>query len=275
MRAVQERFQSSERAACRWLDVNRKLLHYRPCRQSDEPLRSWLIEKAGQHRRYGQRRLIVLARRDGFADNHKRIERIYRGAALQVRKRVRRKLALGRGPINERPLCPNQRWSLDFVHDRLWSNRRYRILVVGDDYTRENLALEADFAFSGIRMTRVLDAIATARGYPETIVLDNGPEMISLAMLRWAADRGVRLHHIAPGKPIQNAFCESFNGRLRDECLNEYDFISLDHVHETLGQWRERYNRERPHKALGWRTPEEFANSFTTTTKTLRLSSVA
>lgn len=275
MRAVTERLGASERAACRWLDVDRKILHYRSRKRPDEPLRSWLIEKAEQHRRYGQRRLIVLARREDFLDNHKRIERIYREATLQVQKRIRRKLALGRGPITERPLAPNDRWSLDFVHDRLCSNRRYRILGVGDDCTRENLALEADFAFSGVRMTRVLDAIAVERGYPKTIVLDNGPEMVSLAMLRWAVDRGVRLHHIAPGKPVQNAFCESFNARLRDECLNEYDFVSLAHVHEILGQWRERYNRERPHKSLGWKTPEEFAKSFSTTTKTLRLSSAA
>ena len=166
MRAAQERFQTSERTACRWLDVNRKLLHYESRRASDEPLRSWLIEKAGRHRRYGQRRLIVLARREGFTDNHKRIERIYRGAVLQVRKRIRRKLALGRGPITEKPVLPNERWSLDVVHDSLWTSRRYRILGVGDDYTHENLALEADFAFSGIRMTRVLDAIAEERGYP-------------------------------------------------------------------------------------------------------------
>jgi putative transposase len=239
VRAAQERFEASERAVCRWLGVNRKLFHYASRRQSDEPLRSWLIEQAGEHRRYGQRRLIVLARREGFADNHKRIERIYRAAALQVRKRIRRKLALGRGPVNEKPRSPNDQWSLDFVHDRLWSNRRYRVLVVGDDCTRENLALEADFAFSGVRMTRVLDAVAGVRGYPKKIVMDNGPEMISLAMLRWAADRGVELHHIAPGKPIQNAFCESFNGRLRDECLNEHDFISLADVHEVLNQWRE------------------------------------
>ena len=277
MRAAQERLEVSERAACRWLDVNRKLFHYVSRRASDEPLRSWLIEKAEHHRRYGQRRLIVLARREGFSDNHKRIERIYRGAALQVRKRIRRKLALGRGPVAEKALAPNERWSLDFVHDSLWTGRRYRILGVGDDCTRENLALEADFAFSGIRMTRVLDVIAEDRGYPKTIVLDNGPEMCSLAMLRWAVDRGVRLHHIAPGKPIQNAFCESFNGRLRDECLNEHDFTSLAHVHEVLAEWRDRYNRERPHKALGWQTPEEFASSFSTTstTKTLHLSSVA
>lgn len=219
----------------------------------------------------------MLARREGFTDNHKRIERIYRGAVLQVRKRIRRKLALGRGPITEKPVLPNERWSLDVVHDSLWTSRRYRILGVGDDYTHENLALEADFAFSGIRMTRVLDAIAEERGYPKTIVLDNGPEMCSLAMLRWAADRRVRLHHIAPGKPIQNAFCESFNGRLRDECLNEHDFTSLEEVQATLAAWREHYNRERPHKSLAWRTPEEFASSVSTTptTKTLHLSSVA
>jgi putative transposase len=158
---------------------------------------------------------------------------------------------LGAGRVAETPLGANDRWSLDFVHDRLQNNRRYRILVVGDDFARENLALDADFAFSGVRMTRVLDAVAAMRGYPKTIVLDSGPEMISLAMLRWAADRGVRLHHIALGKPIQNAFCESFNGRLRDECLNEYDFVSLDHVHKVLGDWRARFNRERPHKGLG------------------------
>jgi putative transposase len=122
---------------------------------------------------------------------------------------------------------------------------------VGDDCTRENLALEADFAFSGERMTRVLDAIAALRGYPQTIVMDNGPEMISLAMLRWAVDRGVRLHHIAPGKPVQNAFIESFNGRLRDECLNEYDFSTLSDVRQILGAWRDQYNTARPHKALG------------------------
>ena len=142
------------------------------------------------------------------------------------------------------------------MHDRLRTNRRFRILAVGDDCTRENLALEADFAFSGERITRVLDTIATVRGYPKTIVMDNGPEMVSLAMLRWAVDRGVRLHHIAPGKPIQNAFIESFNGRLRDECLNEHDFTTLADVRQILDSWRDRYNTKRPHKALNWRTPE-------------------
>ena len=277
MRALEERFECSERTACRWLDVDSTFLHRRSRRPPDEPLRSWLIEKASRHRRYGQRRLVVLARRDGFQDNHKRIERIYRAANLQVRKRVKRKLALGRGPLNERAKVPNERWSLDFVHDRLRSERRFRVLAVGDGCTRENLTLEADFAFSGERMSRVLDLIAELRGYPATIVLDNGPEMCSLAMLRWTRDRGVRLHHIAPGQPIQNAFIKSFIGRLRDECLNEHDFESLHDVRSILGDWRERYNHERPHKALGWRTPEEFARQFSTspTTPNFHLSSVA
>ncbi len=137
--------------------------------------------------------------------------------------------------------------------------------------------METDFAFSGERMTRTLDAIAELRGYPKTIVMDNGPEMVSIAMLRWAAERHVRLHHIAPGKPVQNAFIESFNGRLRDECLNEHDFQTLFEVRSVLADWREQYNTKRPHKALGWKTPEEFARSFATnsSSKTLHVSSAA
>lgn len=276
MQAVRERLGVQERSTCRWIGVNRKLLHYQS-KRNDEPLRLRLVALASEHRRYGLPRMIVLLRRDGVLDNHKRIGRIYRAAGLQVRKRIRRKLALGRGPIDRVATAPNQRWSLDFVHDRLRTNRRFRILAVGDDCTRENLALEADFAFSGDRMTRVLDTIAAVRGYPETIVMDNGPEMVSLAMLRWAVDRGVRLHHIAPGKPIQNAFIESFNGRLRDECLNEHDFATLADVRQILTTWRDRYNTMRPHKALGWKTPEEFANSLaiTPSTKNRHLSSAA
>jgi putative transposase len=276
VQAVRDRLGADERPVCRWLGVNRKLLHYRP-RRHDEPLRLRLIALAAEHRRYGLPRLTVLLRREGVSDNHKRIARIYRAAQLQVRKRVRRKLALGRGPVDSPTLVPNERWSLDFVHDRLRSNRRFRVLAVGDDCTRENLALEADFAFSGERLTRVLDAIAELRGYPKMIVLDNGPEMCSLAMLRWAADRRVRLHFIAPGKPVQNAFIESFNGRLRDECLNEHDFGSLFEVLDVLGRWRAQYNSQRPHGSLGWRTPEEFSATFTTTSpsKTLHISSAA
>jgi putative transposase len=276
VQAVTERLGSQERPICRWMGVNRKLLHY-ASRRNDEPLRSQLVTLASEHRRYGLPRMIVLLRRDGVLDNHKRIGRIYRAAGLQVRKRIRRKLALGRGPVENIAEAANERWSLDFVHDRLRTNRRFGILAVGDDCTRENLALEADFAFSGERITRVLDTIAAVRGYPKTIVMDNGPEMVSLAMLRWAVNRGVRLHHIAPGKPIQNAFIESFNGRLRDECLNEYDFTTLADVRQILDSWRHRYNTKRPHKALGWRTPEEFAHvlAISQSTKNRHLSSAA
>ena len=277
MQAVREQLSADERPVCRWLDVNRKLFHYRSRRRDDEPLKLKLIALAADHRRYGLPRLTVLLRRDGFTDNHKRIGRVYRAANLQVRKRTKRKLALGRGPVDAPALAPNDRWSLDFVHDRLRTNRRFRILGVGDDCTRENLALESDYAFSGERMAPVLDDIAAIRGYPKRIVLDNGPEMCSIAMLTWARDRGVRLHHIAPGKPVQNAFIESFNGRLRDECLNEHDFATLFDARRTLAQWRENYNRFRPHKSLGWKTPEEFARSFTTSQQhqILHLSSVA
>jgi putative transposase len=252
-------------------------MHYQRRRSSDEPLRLRLIGLALDHHCYGLPRLTVLLRREGFTDNRKRIHRVYVGANLQVRKRVKRKLALGRGPVDAPAPRPNHRWSLDFVHDRLRTNRRFRILAVGDDCTRENLVLEADFAISGERMTRVLSTVAIERGYPKTIVLDNGPEMRSLAMLQWAHDHDVRLHFIQPGKPVQNALIESFNDRLRDERLNENDFTSLRDAQLMLANWRENYNRHRPHGSLGWQTPEEFAGQFATskTTPILHLSSVA
>jgi putative transposase len=217
---------------------------------------------------------MLVLRREGITDNHKRVGRVYRAAHLQVRKRVRRKLALSRGIPPPILAQRNLRWSLDFVHDRLRSGRRIRILTVVDDGTRESLAVEADFGFSGRRVTYVLDAIAAVRGLPDVIVLDNGPELTSRAMLRWSQEHRVRLHHIAPGKPIQNAYVESFNGKLRDECLNEHDFISLEEACSVIAVWREQYNRERPHKALAWRTPEEYAATLATITKpeTLHLS---
>ncbi len=237
-------------------------------------LRARLEGLAAQYRRYGLPRMLVLLRREGIRDNHKRVGRVYRAAQLQVRKRVRRKLALGRGIPPPILAQRNLRWSLDFVHDRLRSGRRIRILTVVDDGTRESLAVEADFGFSGQRMGYTLDAIGSLRGLPDVIVLDNGPEMTSLAMLRWSQEHHVRLHHIAPGKPIQNAYIESFNGKLRDECLNEHDFISLEHARSVIATWRTQYNRERPHKALAWRTPEEYAAvlATTTSTETLHLS---
>jgi putative transposase len=156
----------------------------------------------------------------------------------------------------------HERWSLDFVHDALGSGRRIRALTIVGDYTHESLAIEVDTSISGARVTRVLDMLGEIRGLPKTLMMDNGPELTSLVMLRWAADRRVRLHHIAPGKPTQNAFIESFNGKFRDECLNEHSFESLAGAREIIEAWRLDYNANRPHSSLGNRTPEEFVRDL-------------
>ena len=203
--------------------------------------------------------------------NIKRVLRVYREANLQVRKRVKRRVALGRGDPAPIVSQMNQRWSLDFMHDTLESGRRIRTLNIVDDFTRECLAIEVDTSLSGPRVARVLDAIAAVRGYPETLVMDNGTELTSVAMLCWARDRRVRLHYIQPGKPTQNACIESFNGRFRDECLNEHEFTTLTEARSIIETWRLDYNAARPHQSLGDRTPEEFVRDLQIT-KSLDLS---
>ena len=190
--------------------------------------------------------------------NQKRFRRLYREEGLQVRKRGGRKRATGtRAPLSL-PSKPNERWSLDFVSDSFTDGRRFRILAVVDDCTRECLALEPDTSLSGQRVVRELDRIAQRRGRPVTCVSDNGTELTSMAVLKWQKDRDVDWHYIQPGKPQQNAFVESFIGRLRDECLNETLFSSLDEVRAVLAAWRDDYNCVRPHSSLANRTPEEF-----------------
>jgi len=190
--------------------------------------------------------------------NQKRFRRLYREEGLAVRKRGGRKRALGvRAPI-ALPSAPNMRWSLDFVSDSFTDGRRFRVLAVVDDFTRECLALVADTSLSGARVARELDAMIARRGRPRTCVSDNGTEFTSMAILRWSQEQRVDWHYIAPGKPQQNAFAESFIGRLRDECLNETAFSSLPEARALLAEWREDYNRVRPHSALANRTPEEF-----------------
>ena len=256
----------SERQACRYLRANRRMVRYVRRRPDDVALRKRLEELAAERRRFGFRRLTVLLRREGIKDNVKRILRVYREAKLQVRRRAKRRVALGRG--NPAPTVSriNARWSLDFVHDTLRTGRTIRTLNVIDNFTRECLAIEVDTSLPGTRVARVLDAIADGRGYPETIVMDNGTELTSLAMLAWARDRNVRLHYIAPGKPTQNAYVESFNGKFRDECLNENTFDSLSEAREEIERWRVDYNTNRPHRALGQQTPEGFARSLEQTT---------
>ena len=265
MQAAREQLDVTERQACRYVGANRRMIRYVRIPKDDVELRSRLEELAAERRRFGFRRLAVLLRREGIVVNIKRVLRIYREANLQVRKRVKRRVALGRGTPRPDVNRLNQRWSLDFVHDSLSSARRIRTLNIVDDFSRECLAIEVDTSLSGQRVTRTLDAIAGARGYPETVVLDNGTELTSLAMLCWARDRRVRLHFIQPGKPTQNAFVESFNGRFRDECLNEHEFSSLAEARAIIEDWRLDYNANRPHRSLKNQTPEEFVRGLQST----------
>lgn len=249
----------SQRRACALVGLAPKVYRYRTRRADDGVLRTRLLALAACRRRFGYRRLHLLLRREGLCVNHKKLYRIYREEKLVVRKRGGRKRALGtRAPIAV-PQGKNRRWSLDFVSDVLADGRRFRVLAVVDDFTRECLALVADTSLSGARVTRELDAIIAVRGRPEIIVSDNGSELTSMAILRWSQETGVAWHYIAPGKPIQNAFVESFNGRLRDELLNETVFRSLCHAKEMLGSWQTDYNSCRPHTSLKGLTPNEFA----------------
>ncbi|MBB4232589.1 putative transposase [Rhizobium mongolense] len=194
--------------------------------------------------------------------NHKKLFRLYREEKLTVRKRGGRKRAIGTRAPMLIPMAANERWSLDFVSDQLTDGRRFRVLTVVDDCTRECLGLVADTSLSGLRVARELDRIIEERGKPRMIVSDNGSEFTSNAILQWTDRAKVDWHYIAPGKPIQNAFIESFNGRLRDEFLNETLFSSLAHARSALSNWRSDYNDHRPHSGLGWLTPAEFAQTI-------------
>ena len=240
----------SQRRACQALDVDRSSVRYRSRRPDDAPIRSRLREIAAVRRRFGYRRLHVLLRREGILLNHKKLRRLYAEERLQVRRRSGRKRALGtRAPLSL-PQGPNQRWSLDFLHDQLSDGRRFRILAVVDDFTRECLALVADTSLSGQRVGRELDAVVARRGKPAGCLSDNGSELTSMAILRWSQETGVEWHYIAPGKPQQNAFIESFNGRLRDELLNETLFSSLAHARAALARWQIDYNRASQHPSV-------------------------
>ena len=260
-RAVVDKIGLSQRKACAVATCNRKTFRRVLRRPDDAVLLARLKELAAERRRFGYRRLELYLQQDGIVANHKRIYRVYAEANLQVRKRIKRRVALGRGDVPPTVSMPNERWSLDFVHDTLQSTRRIRTLNVIDDFTREALAIEVDTSISGSRVTRVLDRIADERGLPKTIVMDNGTELTSLAMLAWAAKHRVQLHYIAPGKPTQNAFIESFNGKFRDECLNDNIFTSLAQAREIIERWRIDYNERRPHRSLGQMTPRAFAIS--------------
>ncbi|MGC2110863.1 MAG: IS3 family transposase [Candidatus Korobacteraceae bacterium] len=252
----------SERRACRVIGCQRMTVRYRSRRPDDPALRERLRALARERRRFGYRRLLIFLRREGFVVNHKRLLRIYREERLMVRKRGGRKRALGvRAPMAV-PRRPDDRWSLDFVSDQLASGRRFRILAIFDDCTRECLAAVADLSLSGLRVARELDLLIARRGRPRTILSDNGTELTSNAILGWSEQTRVGWHYIAPGKPMQNAFVESFNGRLRDEFLNETLFTSLPQARLALEDWRRDYNNVRPHSGIGWLAPAVYAATF-------------
>ena len=253
----------SQRRACSVLGADRTSVRYRSCRPDDGAIRLRLRELAAERRRFGYRRLQILLRREGISMNHKKLRRLYGEERLQVRRRAGRKRALGTRAPMTLPQGANQRWSLDFVSDTLIDGRRFRILAVVDDFTRECLCLVADTSLSGARVMRELDRLIAGRGRPLSCVSDNGTELTSLALLKWSQDTGIDWHYIAPGKPQQNAFIESFNGRLRDEMLNEVLFTSLAHARAALAEWMIDYNTQRPHSKLGWLTPAEFASLST------------
>jgi putative transposase len=252
----------SERRACKTIGCVRMTIRYRSRRPDDPRLRERLRALANERRRFGYRRLHVLLRREGYVVNHKRLFRIYREERLMVRKRGGRKRALGTRAPMPVPLLPNDRWSLDFVSDQFACGRRFRILAIFDDCTRECLTAIADTSLSGRRVARELDLLIAVRGKPKTIVSDNGTELTSNAIIGWTDQTKVGWHYIAPGKPMQNAFVESFNGRLRDEFLNETLFTSLMQARSALEEWRRDYNTVRPHSRIGWLAPAVYAAQF-------------
>lgn len=249
----------SQRRACDVLRVDRSSVRYKSVRPDDIDLREAMKNVAAERRRFGYRRIHVMLRRQGWQVNHKKIMRLYREEKLQVRKRGGRKRALGTRKPMLLPSRANERWSLDFVHDVFTDGRKFRILAVIDDFSRECLALVADTSLSGMRTARELNKLIQQRGKPNTIVSDNGTEFTSTAILKWSEEKVVEWHYIQPGKPQQNGFVESFNGSFRDECLNETLFSTLSEAKVKITEWKDDYNQNRPHSSLGNITPNEFA----------------
>jgi transposase InsO family protein len=262
---LKQEFQMSERRACTMIRADRKMVRYQSRRPPEAELRTRLRELANERRRFGYRRLFIMLRREGEPSGINRIYRLYREEGLGVRKRKGRKRAIGvRAPIPVEAR-PNARWSLDFVHDQMANGRRFRILNITDDITHECLAAIPDTSISGHRVARELTAIIECRGKPGMIVSDNGTELTSHAIFTWCKDHKIDWHYIAPGKPMQNGYVESFNGKMRDELLNETLFFSIDHARKAIAEWIEDYNTSRPHSALAYQTPAAFAAKLTAT----------
>jgi putative transposase len=249
----------SERRACILVGMNRLTFRYQPQIRDDATLRERMRELAKRWKRFGYRRLGVMLEREAIVANHKKLYRIYTEEGLKVRSKRKK----GRSEVRSTPMLvpthPNERWSMDFMTDCMATGRRLRTLTIVDDFTRECPAIEVDTSLTGARVVRVLEKLAVTRGLPETIVTDNGPEFIGKALDTWANKAGVKLHFIDPGKPTQNCYIESFNGKFRDECLNLNWFSDLADAKKTIEEWRVEYNEIRPHSSLKNATPRAFA----------------
>lgn len=252
----------SERRSLGIVRMSPSAYRYEPASDRNCVLKQKIIALAQRHRRYGAGMIYLKLRQAGELVNHKRVERLYAQAGLQVKKRKRKKIPLSERHPLERPTTPNQVWSMDFVFDRTAEGRSIKSLTVVDDATHEAVAIVPERALGGHQLVRILEQLASTRGLPKAIRTDNGKEFCSRAMLTWAHARGVQLFLIEPGKPNQNAYIESFNGRLRDECLNEHWFTSLQQARVIVEAWRREYNEERPKKSLGGLTPSAYAQTL-------------
>jgi len=264
VRQVRRTYAVSLRRACGLMQIGMSSFYYEAKPIDDGRLREALKKAAAKRRRWGYRMLAAALRRESFTDNHKRIYRVYREERLQVPVRKKRKAAMWRGEKPEPSCHRDDRWSMDFMSDQLACGRRIRTLNIVDDHTRECLAIEVDTSLGAHRVCRVLDRLVSMRGHPRRILTDNGPEFAGKALDRWAYEHCVELQFIQPGKPVQNAFVESFNGTMRNECLNEHWFLDLEEAKELIEAWRVDYNTERPHSSLGGKTPGEFATAAQT-----------
>ena len=265
----------SERRGLEVVRMSASSLRYQPRPDHNQALRQRIVALAQRHRRYGVGMIYLKLRQAGELVNHKRIERLYGLEKLQIRRRRRKKVPVADRQPLIRPGQANEMWSVDFVFDRIASGRTLKCLVIVDDATHEAVAIVPEHTIGGDHLTRILDGVCSVRGKPTVIRSDNGPEFTGKAMLSWAHRNGVTLRLIEPGKPNQNAYVESFNGRLRDECLNEHWFTSLSHARAVIEQWRREYNEERPKKSLGGLTPAQYAKQLATRAITMPENSSA
>ncbi len=259
----------TERHALRCVAMSASSMRYRAAPDRNVELRQRIVSLAHRHRRYGAGMIYLKLRQEGLVVNHKRVERLYGEARLQLRRRKRKKVAAGERQPLVRPRAANQVWSMDFVFDRSADGRVIKCLTIVDDATHESVAVVAERAIGGQLLTRILDRVALTRDLPQVMRTDNGKEFCGRAMLTWAHTQGVALRLIEPGKPNQNAYIESFNGRLRDECLNEHWFVSLAHAQQIIEGWRREYNEERPKKGLGGLTPAAYARKLAVASATV------